>query len=166
MSGARQVVVGIGNRFRCDDSAGLLVVDWLQDRVAEPVELLRLEGEPTALVDIFDSSELVILVDAVAIASAAGLVLRFDASDEPVPGSVFGASTHAFSLCETIELARMLGKLRARVLVYGITGEDFNAGERLSESVAEAVPRAGGQILRDLAEWQSPAPELKGASDA
>ncbi len=35
MSGERHVVVGVGNRFRRDDSAGLYVAERLQDRVPE-----------------------------------------------------------------------------------------------------------------------------------
>ena len=68
-----------------------------------------------------------------------------------MPGSVFGASTHAFGLAETIELARALRKLRGTVLVYGIAGTDFNAGEGLTARVAAAVNQTGAQILHDLA---------------
>ena len=107
-----------------------------------------------------------ILVDAIAIASAAGLIHRFDATDEPVPGSVFGASTHAFGLGETIELARTLGKLRGTVFVYGITGADFTAGEGLSASVATAVHRVGAEILHDLAQPLSRTRVRNGAPDA
>lgn len=166
MSGARRVVVCTGNRFRRDDSAALYVAEWLQDRVPPGVEVLTLEGEPTTLLEVFESSEVVILVDAVAIGSAPGLIHRFDATDEPVPGSVFGASTHAFGLGETIELARTLGRLHGRVLVYGITGADFTAGEGLTASVATAVHRAGVEILNDLAQLPARTPARNGALDA
>jgi hydrogenase maturation protease len=164
MSGGRYVVVGVGNRFRRDDSAGLYVAEQLQGRVPKQVEIITLEGEPTTLLDVFAGAELVILVDAVATASAPGLVQCFDATDEPVPGSVFGASTHAFGLGETIELARTLGKLNGRALVYGITGEDFAAGEGLSASVAEAAERVTLEILDRLADLVPQTVEPTGAN--
>lgn len=152
MSPRRRVVVGIGSRFRRDDAAGLYVADWLRDRLPGGVELLAIEGDATTLLDVFDSSELVILIDSVAAAAAPGLIYRFDATDQPVPGSVFGASTHAFGVGEAIELARALGRLRCRVLVYGVSGQDFSVGEGLSASVADAVHEIAMEVLRDLAQ--------------
>jgi len=166
MSHRRRVVVGVGNHFRRDDGAGLQVATWLRDRVPDQVEVLTLTGEPTTLLEVFAGSELVILVDAVATAGAPGLIHRFDASDEPVPGSVFGASTHAFGLGETIELARTLGRLHGKVLVYGIAGEDFDAGEGLSVSVAAAVKQTATEILQDLAEFDPQTRQGNGGTDA
>jgi hydrogenase maturation protease len=152
MSNQRRVVVGVGNRFRRDDSAGLEVAGLLRERAAPDVEVLTLEGEPTTLLEVFAGAELTILVDAVAGAGGPGEIRRFDATDEAVPNNVFGASTHAFGLGETIELARTLGRLHGRVLVYGVTGEDFGAGEALSPGVATAVETVTAAILRDLTE--------------
>ena len=53
MSSERCVVVGVGNSFRRDDSAGLYVAERLQDPVPDGVEVLTLEGEPTTLLDVF-----------------------------------------------------------------------------------------------------------------
>lgn len=166
MSDERHVVVCVGNRFRRDDSVALHVAAWLRDRVPAGVEILTLEGEPTTLLDVFSSSDLVILVDAVATAAVPGLICRFDATDEAVPGSVFGASTHAFGLAETIELARTLRKLRGTVLVYGIAGQDFNAGEGLTARVAAAVNQTGAEILHDLARAGRGTQIREGAPDA
>ncbi len=166
MTDPRHVVVCVGNRFRRDDSVGLHVADGLRELVPEGVEVLTLEGEPTTLLDIFAGSELAILVDAVAAAAAPGVIHRFDATVEPVPGSVFGTSSHAFGLGETIELARTLGRLHGRVLVYGITGEDFDAGEGLSPSVAKAADAVAARILDDLAVSVQQAARAKGADRA
>ena len=89
MSDERHAVVCVGNRFRRDDSVALHVADWLRDRAPAGVEILTLQGEPTTLLDVFARADLVILVDAVATAGVAGLIHRFDATDEAVPGGVF-----------------------------------------------------------------------------
>ena len=166
MTDRRHVVVCVGNRFRRDDSVGLHVAARLRELVPDGVEVLTLEGEPTTLLDIFDGSELVILVDAVAAAAPPGVIHRFDATDEPVPGSVFGTSSHAIGLGETIELARTLGRLHGRVVVYGITGEDFDAGEGLSPGVASAANAVAVRILGDLAVSSQQAAKAKGADRA
>ena len=166
MSARRRVVICAGNRYRGDDAVGLEIAARLRREIAPEHDLLTLEGEPTTLLDRFDSAELLILVDAVAGAGAAGAIHRFDASREQLPRSVFGASTHAFGLGETIELARVLGRLHGRVLVYGITGENFGAGEGLSPSVAAAAAEVTREILANLREPIPPVPEIQGANRA
>ena len=158
MTSAKRVCVGLGNRFRNDDRAGLEVAERLCDLVPAGTEVVAIEGDPMPLLSILESAELVLVADAVTADAPPpppphkghGTIHRFDASDEPVPGAVFGSSTHAFGLAETIELARALGRLNARVLVYGISGEDFTAGERLSPAVEADVETAIAQMLSDL----------------
>lgn len=151
MSSPRRVMVGLGNRFRGDDRAGLELAGRLRARVPQDVEVIAIEGDPTPLIEIFARAELVLVADAAATDTEPGIVCRFDASQEPVPGAVFGASTHAFGLAETIELARALGKLNARVVVYGISGADFSATEELTAAVEAALDSTAEQMLADLA---------------
>lgn len=150
MSGERRVIVGLGNRFRGDDCAGLAVADRLRARVPAGVEVVAIEGDPTPLLEILAESDLVLVADAVSADARPGFVYRFDATESQIPGTVFGSSTHAFGLSETIELARALGKLHARVLVYGVTGADFTTGADLSPAVEAEVETAAEQILADL----------------
>lgn len=152
MSGGRHVVICAGNRYRSDDGVGLRVAAALRRQAWPGVEVLTLEGEPTVLLDVLGGAELAILVDAVAGTGSPGSIHRFDASVAPVPANVFGSSTHAFGLGETIELARTLGRLRGRVLVYGISGADFGAGDALSPAVTAAAEQVSSEILERLRE--------------
>jgi hydrogenase maturation protease len=137
------LVIGIGNRWRSDDAVGLAV--------ARALAGTEWEGEPMGLLDLWDSAEEVWLVDAVSSGSSPGAVHRVDATDEPVDAEVFQTSTHTVSVAETIELARALGRLPSRIVVYGIEGVNFAAGEGLSPEVAAAVPRVV-QALREEVE--------------
>lgn len=150
MSAARRAVVGLGNRFRGDDGAGLELAELLRERAPVDTDVIAVEGDPTPLLDIFGAHELVLVADAIATDSRAGTILSFDASEAPVPGAVFGASTHAFGLGETIELARALGSLRGRVLVYGIVGADFSTTAELSPEVRGALEPLAERMLADL----------------
>jgi hydrogenase maturation protease len=127
-------VVGLGNDWRSDDGVGL--------EVARRLGGTGLTGEPVGLVEALNGSPEIVLVDAVRSGAAPGTVHVFDASTEPLPAAVFGAtSTHTIGLAEAVELARSLGRLPERVLVYGIEGSEFGFGRRLSPEVAAAADR-------------------------
>jgi hydrogenase maturation protease len=144
------VVVGVGNAFRGDDGAGLAVVESLRPRVPAGVEVVSCEQEPSRLIDAWQGADAALVVDAVQSGADPGTVQRFDASREPLPGRVFRSSTHAFTVGEAIELARALGTLPPRVLVYAVEGHAFQAGEGLTEPVETAVEAAAKAILEDL----------------
>lgn len=71
------------------------------------------------------------------------------------PGTIHGrdagalsqlGSTPSFGVADAIELARVLGRLPARLDVYAIEGADFGHGEGLTSSVIEAV----GELVQSL----------------
>jgi hydrogenase maturation protease len=152
MSAPRRVVVGIGNGFRRDDGAGLEVAARLTGRVPAGVAVLSCEQEASRLLEAFENTSTALIVDAVLSGAEPGVLHRFDISDGPVPAKVFRSSTHAFGVAEAIDLARALGTLPAHVVVYGIEGTDFTAGQGLSAPVEAAVDGAVEAMLADLEE--------------
>jgi hydrogenase maturation protease len=132
-------VVGIGNAWQGDDAAGLAAARRLRERAPEGVVVKELEGEPVSLVEALDGAEEVILVDAVRSGAEPGTVHRIDASSEPLPATLSAASTHTLGVGEAIELARALGRLPRRVVLYGIEAESLAAGDELTPAVARAV---------------------------
>jgi hydrogenase maturation protease len=141
------VVVGVGNAYRGDDGAGLAVAEVVRGRVAGRVEVVTCEQEASRVIDAIEGRDAAVLVDASSSAAAPGTIHRFDASSEPVPARSFRSSTHAFGVGEAIELARALGKLPGTVVVYGIEGEEFSAGEGLSAAVTAAVEPAADAVM-------------------
>jgi hydrogenase maturation protease len=146
----RRVVVGVGNAYRGDDGAGLAVAERLRGRLPDGVDLAACADEPTRLIDTWEGADAAVVVDAVSSGGTPGTVHRFDASDTPIPAHVFRSSTHAFGVAETIELSRALGTLPRRVLVYGIEGAAFTAGEGLTAQVETAVGQAVEAVLADI----------------
>jgi hydrogenase maturation protease len=143
-------LIGIGNRFRRDDAAGLEVVRRL--RLAHPpgVILIEQEGEPGSLIDAWSSADEALVIDGVSSGSTPGKVHRFEVTDAPLPVEVFNPSTHAMGLPEAVELARELDRLPRRLVVYGIEGESFEAGEGLSEPVQKTVKKLVLDLYREL----------------
>lgn len=144
------VVIGVGNEYRRDDGVGLAVAERLRGRVPAGVRVIDCEQEPSRLIDAWHGADAAVVVDAVASGAAPGTLHRFDACAGPVPDRVFRSSTHAFGVSEAIELARVLGKLPGHVVVYGVEGGEFGAGEGLTASVEAAVEPAATAVLNDL----------------
>lgn len=146
-----RLVLGIGNAWQGDDAAGLTVAQRIRERVPPGVEVRELEGEPVSLVDAWSGAEEVFVVDAVRSGSPPGMVHRIDASTGPLPATLSAASTHTLGVGEAIELARALGRLPARLVLYGIEAESIMAGAELTPSVAAAVDEAVDRLLDELA---------------
>lgn len=143
----RALVIGLGNSYRRDDGVGPAVAERLRGR--RDVEVATCEQEPSRLLDAWAGADLALVVDAVASGAEPGTVHRFDASERAVPSSVFRGSTHAFGVGEVIELARALGRLPGRVIVYGVEGAEFAAGDGLSPAVAAAVEPLAAELIEE-----------------
>ncbi len=148
---SRCILVGIGNPDRGDDAAGRLVVRRLVGALPEEIEIVELDGEATALVARLQHVESAILVDTCVSGASAGTVRQFDVASGPLPESTFGVTTHGFGLAEAVELARALGQLPARCVVYAIEGASFEIGKPLSEPVAIAVEEVAVSLRTELA---------------
>lgn len=122
-------VIGCGNLDRGDDGAGLLVARRLR-----AMGIPALEANGLTLLDLWEPDDDVILVDAV--------------SGGNGDDGAFG-STHGLGVAEAIELARSLGRLPARLRVYGIEGQRFGMGDEMSPEVAQAVEETALQIAAE-----------------
>lgn len=143
------MVIGVGNPWRRDDGAGLAVARRLQGALAAATVLER-EGEPAGLIDAWEGAERLWLVDAVSSGEAPGAVHRIDVASKELPEDLFRASTHHLGLSEAVELARALGRLPGHAVFYGIEGASFDAGEGLSDAVAEAVETVAQAITEEV----------------
>ena len=143
-------LIGIGNRLRGDDAAGLEVVRRL--RLAHPpgVRLIEEEGEPTSLIEAWSSADEALVIDGISSGAEPGKVHRFDVTDASLPAQVFNSSTHSMGLPEAVELARELGRLPGRLIVYGIEGQSFETGEGLSATVQRTVEKLVMDLYHEL----------------
>ena len=145
------VVIGVGNPDRGDDGVGPEVLARLAGRVPGGVRLMRLAGaDPAEIMEAWSGSAGAILVDAMVSGVAPGTITRFDAVAGPLPAGVHLASTHVLGAETAVEMARALGRLPGRLVVYGVEGERFTAGSGLSPVVAAALPAAAERILEEV----------------
>ena len=108
-------------------------------------------GGPAELLEAWRGEPAVIVADAMCSGAAAGTVRRFDAAREPPPPGPPGGSTHGLGLAEAVGLARALGRLPERLVLFGIEGADFSPGTGLSPAVAAGVEAAARLIREEIA---------------
>jgi len=130
----RRLVIGIGNPDRGDDAAGVEVARRL--RFTESSQLVNGSFE---LMDLWEGADEVILIDAARSGAPAGTIHSIMADKEPVPVGLLSTSTHSVGVAETVEMARSLGRLPSRLVIYGIEVAEVGIGEGLSKEVETAV---------------------------
>lgn len=140
------LVIGIGNEYRSDDGAGLVVARGLRAKNLPDMLIIESSGDGAALMEAWKTAPSVILIDAAASGKAPGTIQRFDALTQPLPPGFSFHSTHAFGVAEAIGLARALQQLPPHLVVYAIEGKHFTAGVGLSPRVAKAVQKVIAHI--------------------
>jgi hydrogenase maturation protease len=144
------LVIGVGNRDRGDDGAGLEVARLVRQCPPPGTVVLEQDGCASDLMDAWRGAQRVVLVDA-ASGGEPGTVRRFEAHREPLPASLLHASTHSWGVAEAVETARALGELPRSVVVYAIFGRDFEAGSHhLSPEVEGAACSVVATLLKEL----------------
>jgi hydrogenase maturation protease len=148
MAGA-VLIIGVGNPLRRDDGVGWVAARAIR-RAAPSVRTLELEGEGASLLEAWAGAEVAIVIDAVHGGASPGTVYRFEPPGDRLPPTFASTSTHAFGLPDAVELGRTLNQLPRRLVIYGVEGADFTAGEGLSPEVGTAVPAVVSRVLAEL----------------
>lgn len=136
-------LIAIGNEFRQDDGAGLVVLKKLKPHLPQYVKTAA-TADVTDLIYLWQGVDAAYLFDAIKIDTvkdqlASTRLYRVDAHAQPLPAQWSSCSTHGFGVADMIELARTLNHLPPQLIVYGIRGQQFGTGCALSPDVERAV---------------------------
>ncbi len=149
-AGSFIICIGVGNDYRGDDAAGLVAARMLAAKQLTGLRVIEQSGEGAALMAVWSSAPAVFLIDAVSAGATPGTLYRMDAALSPIPTEFFHYSTHAFSVAEAVEMARALGELPPRLVIYGIEGANFGLGVGLSPAVEAVLPALVEQIAAEI----------------
>jgi hydrogenase maturation protease len=144
------LVIGIGNPDCGDDAIGPLVARRLVGLIPPEVAILERAGDMLGLVEDWISRDGVVLIDAAAAITAPGSFHRIDLLREPLPVGLSLASTHGFGVADAVELARALGQLPKRLVVYAVEGCRFEPGAPQSPEVIAAGERVAVQVVLEI----------------
>ena len=145
------VIIGIGNFYRRDDAVGLVIARRLLGLNLGGVPILEHSGESAGLVEAWAGADLAILLDAVTSGVLPGTVHRIDATARALPAEVFKRSSHALGIPSAVELARTLGRLPKKLIIFGVEGREFQAGVGLSPEVACAAEAVVDRVCEEIA---------------
>lgn len=152
----RILVLGLGNPDRGDDGAGRAAARVLRPLLLEDVEVTEADGEMTDLLGRLEQADVAFVIDACLSGAPVGTLHRFDVSKAPLPEGAFTVSSHGLGLHQAIELARALGQLPGRCIVYAIEGASFEAGAPLSPAVAAGAVEAIERVRAEIAAATNP----------
>jgi len=144
------LIVGVGNLYRGDDSVGILIARYFRRCFKNSVKIVDIDISFEELIDIWGDFDLVILVDAVHSGKGAGEIYRFEDISELLKSGLKLISSHHVGIVEYIELAKLLGSLPKRFIVYGISGENFEIGGFISPNVKDACRRLIPKIVAEV----------------
>ena len=150
------LIIGVGTAYRNDDAAGLIVAERLRARLPEGVSVITHEGEGVSLMEQLVDSDAAVLIDAMSSGAEPGTIRRFDAGAQSPPAQMFRHSTHAIGIAQAIELGRALGKLPRQLIVYGIEGQNFEAGTQLSPAVESSIAIVTHRVLEEAQQLLAP----------
>ncbi len=135
--GRRLKLIGLGQELRGDDAAGLHALRLLAARYPE-LDACTVSGEMTGLLNAITEAEHAVVLDCVAMPAGSREPVIIDGLSCRLPRD-HRSSTHGLGLPDAVELGRSLGKLPARLTVFGIPGHEFGLGEEMSEDTRAAL---------------------------
>jgi hydrogenase maturation protease len=158
--GSRIAVIGVGNEFRRDDGVGWEAIARLRKRAGGPplpagTVLATCDGDPARLIGLWEDAGLAVVVDAAhAHPGSPGRVHRLELDGERLARST-ATSSHGLGLGEAVELARALGRLPERLVVYAVEGADDSLGTGLSPAVTAAVDPLVDTVRDEIARYRA-----------
>jgi hydrogenase maturation protease len=152
------LVLGLGNILLTDEGVGVYIVNRLAREQAGMPGIEFMDGGTLSftLANAIVSTDALIVVDTAALNAAPGTIQVFegDAMDHFV--STGGkSSVHEVSLSDLLAVAALEGLLPARRALVGIQPQNFDWGERPTEAVENAIPRACETVMEITRRWQS-----------
>jgi len=144
------LIIGCGNRQRGDDAAGIVAAERLR-ALGMAVEVCT--GESSELMESWAGADDVIVMDAVVTGAPAGTVHLWDHLWDGLHLPAFATSrgsTHGMGVAEAIHLSRALGRLPARLRVYGIEGTHFEIGSAISAEAERGVADVVSRIVSEV----------------
>ena len=149
----KTIVLGVGNQILGDDGVGIHVTNVLKKQIKNPN--ITIDDAITGgmnLLELLLGYDKAIIVDAVKTDKGEnGEVKRIPLDNF---STMHSCNPHDVSLIEAIEVARKMGENRIpkEIIVIGIMMKQIPCefGEKLSENIATAVPKAVEMTLNEI----------------
>jgi hydrogenase maturation protease len=158
MSGARIVVLGLGNLMRTDDAVGMLAVQQLRADARVPDTVTLVDGGTLGLDLLYplDGATHLLALDAIESDAAPGTLLRF-AGDE-IADLPISKSVHLLGFSDLIGAMRLTGSAPEEIVVLGVQPDKIEWGTQLTPTVGAALPDLLEAALTQVEQWRREMP--------
>jgi hydrogenase maturation protease len=151
-------VVGCGNAYAGDDSAGLEIVRRLREKWEGSCELLDRPQAGLELLDCMQGAEVVLFVDAVTSGARAGTLHLVPLPSADLETRGLGTlSSHGWGLTEALSLMSALEWQTPRLFLLGVEVETLDpdgprsrAVDAAIQTVVDGFPRLSALLMDDL----------------
>jgi hydrogenase maturation protease len=149
----KTIILGVGNQILGDDGVGIHVVNELKKQLNNPnITIDEAITGGMNLLELLLGYDKAIIVDAVKTEDGEnGEVKRIPLGDFSTKHS---CNPHDVSLIEAIEMAKKMGEDRTprEIIVIGVMMKEIPCefGEKLSNKIAAAVPKAVDMTLNEI----------------
>ncbi|HMK47366.1 MAG TPA: hydrogenase maturation protease [Methanocella sp.] len=145
-------VLGIGNILVGDDGFGPRVLEELGKKQIPPnVELIDAGVGGMAILSWIEDADKIIIVDSVQTGNEpVGTVYRFTDKEMP-PSDMFMLSLHDLNLIDTINIGRVVQKMPAEIIIYGVEVIRLTEFTReMSPEVETAVTEVADLVMEEI----------------
>jgi hydrogenase maturation protease len=141
MGNSKVKIIAVGNDLYGDDGIGKAVIDEL-NQMPEMNDIKMIDGDTDALglIDHFENTEHVILIDAAHMGETPGTVKVFNKDDVKLNIKMDHLTVHGISLAETFDIAQTVDKLPEKVTIIGVEPQNIGITEKLSDTVKQSIP--------------------------
>ena len=145
-----RLLIGVGNPYAGDDGAGRVVARRLLARNDCALEVREGSGEATSLMNAWTGFDDIVLVDACRGAGPTGSVHRIGPDEVERVARLQHASSHSLGVAAAIGLARALGALPSRLVIYAIEVGPAREGEGLSAETDRGVEEVVALVMQSV----------------
>lgn len=146
----KTVVIGIGNLLRCDDGAGIHLVNFLENK-HPGLDVFELTMGSVDIIEILLGYERAYIVDAVKTGADPGTIFRINVSKGEEPPIIH--SSHGVDVFSSLRLGEELysDELPGEIIVFGIEAKDLlSFNMECTEPVRNAIKKIASTILKSV----------------
>lgn len=149
-SEGKRVVLGLGNVFMRDDGIGIHVAREVRQRdLGTVVDVYDYQEMDLTLLEYFRGASILVVVDALKSGNPPGTISKYSIAPREDTLTQL-PSLHGLQLFDLFDLAEQAGLLSCPVIIVGVEPKDCSPGEDMSEELADALPRAVDEVIKEL----------------
>ncbi|QSV45709.1 HyaD/HybD family hydrogenase maturation endopeptidase [Geobacter benzoatilyticus] len=162
----KTLIFGAGNLILSDEGFGVHCIKYLEDNYIFPEEVELFDGGTLGIMVThkIEEADRVYIVDTVETPGAPGEVFRFEKEDIMLNRLPVKLSPHQIGIQEMLFISEMRGGCPPRVSLLGVIPETLDAGNELSATLGERLPKVARLLVEELKEMGHAVREKGGAT--